>query len=386
MIGFKEMNDQRKIVFLTGTRADFGKLKSLIEVVIKEKKFEAHIFATGMHMDSKYGRTVDEIQKCGYPNIFSYINHHEYDSMDTILSKTIDGFSGYVKELKPDLIIIHGDRVEALAGAIVGALNNILVAHIEGGEVSGTIDELVRHAVSKMSHVHFVAHDTAKTRLIQMGEVPESIFVIGSPDVDVMLSDRLPTLEVVKEYYEITFDKYAVVMFHPVTTELDQIFDQSTNLVDALIESGKNYVVVYPNNDMGNDYILRSFRKFQGNKNFNIFPSLRFEYFLILLKHAEFIIGNSSAGIREAPYYGLPTINIGSRQNNRAVAKHIINTDYSKEEILSAIGTAGTKLIEPIRHFGEGKSDILFMNELEKETFWQIPKQKYFIDLSRQTI
>ena len=327
----------KKIVFLTGTRADFGKLKSLIEVVLKEPNLEAHIFATGMHMDSKYGKTVDEIKKCGYPNIFSYINHHEYDSMDTILSKTIDGFSGYVKELKPDLIIIHGDRVEALAGAIVGALNNILVAHIEGGEVSGTIDELIRHAVSKMSHVHFVAHERAKMRLIQMGEVPGSIFVIGSPDVDVMLSNKLPELQVVKDYYEIPFDAYAMVMFHPVTTEFDQIDEQSKQLVDALIESEKNYVVVFPNNDMGNDYILRSFKKFQNNPKFVIYPSLRFEYFLILLKHAEFIIGNSSAGIREAPYYGVPTINIGSRQNNRSLAKDIINTDYSNESILAGI-------------------------------------------------
>ena len=371
----------KKIVFLTGTRADFGKLKSLIEVVLKEPNLEAHIFATGMHMDSKYGKTVDEIKKCGYPNIFSYINHHEYDSMDTILSKTIDGFSGYVKELKPDLIIIHGDRVEALAGAIVGALNNILVAHIEGGEVSGTIDELIRHAVSKMSHVHFVAHNRAKLRLIQMGEVPDSIFVIGSPDIDVMLSNKLPDLQHVKNYYEIAFDSYAMVMFHPVTTEFDQIDEQSKQLVDALIESNKNYVVVFPNNDMGNDYILRSFKKFQNNPKFVIYPSLRFEYFLILLKHAEFIIGNSSAGIREAPYYGVPTINIGSRQNNRSVAKDIINTDYSKESILAGILKSETLQLEPIQHFGEGKSDELFMCELKKESFWQIPKQKYFLDI-----
>jgi UDP-N-acetylglucosamine 2-epimerase (hydrolysing) len=371
----------KKIDFLTGTRADFGKLKSLIEVVLKEPNLEAHIFATGMHMDSKYGKTVDEIKKCGYPNIFSYINHHEYDSMDTILSKTIDGFSGYVKELKPDLIIIHGDRVEALAGAIVGALNNILVAHIEGGEVSGTIDELIRHAVSKMSHVHFVAHERAKMRLIQMGEVPGSIFVIGSPDVDVMLSNKLPELQVVKDYYEIPFDAYAMVMFHPVTTEFDQIDEQSKQLVDALIESEKNYVVVFPNNDMGNDYILRSFKKFQNNPKFVIYPSLRFEYFLILLKHAEFIIGNSSAGIREAPYYGVPTINIGSRQNNRSLAKDIINTDYSNESILAGILKAETLKLEPIQHFGDGKSDELFIFELKKESFWQIPKQKYFLDI-----
>ncbi|MBL7810758.1 MAG: UDP-N-acetylglucosamine 2-epimerase (hydrolyzing) [Bacteroidetes bacterium] len=374
------MSEPRRIVFLTGTRADFGKLKSLIEVVLDEPGFEAHIFATGMHMNSRYGRTVDEIQKCGYPNIYSYINHHDYDSMDSILAKTIEGFSGYVKELMPDLVVIHGDRVEALAGAIVGALNNILVAHVEGGEVSGTIDELVRHAVSKMSHVHFVANEIASKRLQQMGEKHESIFVIGSPDVDVMLSNRLPTLETVKEHYEIPFDKYGIVMFHPVTTEYDQVFDQAGNLVRALIESGKQFVVVYPNNDMGSEFILQRFKEFNNNPDFILFPSLRFEYFLVLLKHAEMIVGNSSAGIREAPYYGIPTVNIGTRQMNRSLLEQIVNTGYGKDEILQAIQQLSDVRMEPAQLFGEGKSDELFISALRDNRFWEIPKQKYFMD------
>ncbi|MES2618295.1 MAG: UDP-N-acetylglucosamine 2-epimerase [Bacteroidota bacterium] len=372
----------KKIVFLTGTRADFGKLKSLIESVLKEDDFEMHIFATGMHMNSKYGKTVDEIRKCGYPNIFSYINHHDIDSMDAILSKTIEGFSSYVKEMKPDLIVIHGDRVEALAGAIVGALNNILVAHIEGGEISGTIDELIRHAVSKMSHVHFVANDAAKNRLIQMGEHEDSVFVIGSPDVDVMLSDHLPTIQTVKEYYEIPFEQYALVLFHPVTTEIDAIPEQAENFVNALIASEKNYVIIFPNNDMGNDYILRSYKKLQDNPRFLIFPSVRFEYFLILLKYAKFIIGNSSAGIREAPYYGIPTINIGSRQNNRSANTHIINVDYSTAAILGGIEQSSSLKVAPIKHFGEGKSDKLFISTLLSPAFWNVSKQKSFIDFS----
>jgi UDP-N-acetylglucosamine 2-epimerase (hydrolysing) len=175
----------KKIVFLTGTRADFGKLKSLIE--ISNKNFEVHLFATGMHMDKKYGYTVKEIEKCGYKNIFKFINHDASSMMDITLSRTIEGFANYIHLFQPDLIIIHGDRIEALAGATVGALNNILVAHIEGGEVSGTVDELIRHAVSKLSHIHLVANDEAKNRLLQMGERNESIYVIGSPDMDAML-------------------------------------------------------------------------------------------------------------------------------------------------------------------------------------------------------
>ena len=147
----------KRIVYLTGTRADFGKLKSLISISQNHPDFDVHLFVTGMHMNSLYGFTVSEVINSGFKNIYKFINHETDDSMDKILSSTMIGFSQYIKQIKPDLIIVHGDRVEALAGAIVGSLNNILVGHIEGGEVSGTIDELIRHSVTKMSQLHFTA-------------------------------------------------------------------------------------------------------------------------------------------------------------------------------------------------------------------------------------
>ncbi|MPY01274.1 MULTISPECIES: UDP-N-acetylglucosamine 2-epimerase, partial [unclassified Salinivibrio] len=164
----------KKILFLTGTRADFGKLKSLIGKVESHPHFEAYVFITGMHMMAKYGMTAREVEKAGFKNLYTYINQNSYDSMDITLAKTIQGLSDYVAETSPDMIVVHGDRVEAMAGAIVGALNNILVAHVEGGEVSGTIDELIRHSVSKMSHIHFVSNQMAKSRLIQLGETESS--------------------------------------------------------------------------------------------------------------------------------------------------------------------------------------------------------------------
>jgi len=193
----------KRIVFLTGTRADFGKLKSLISISQNSSNFEVHLFVTGMHMNSLYGFTVTEIVNSGFENIYKYINHESNDSMDKILSSTIVGFSQYIKQIKPDLIIVHGDRVEALAGSIVGSLNNILVGHVEGGEVSGTIDELIRHSITKMSHIHFAANKEAKKRLIQLGEYKKSIFTIGSPDIDLMNSPNLPSLESAKKHYEI---------------------------------------------------------------------------------------------------------------------------------------------------------------------------------------
>ena len=215
----------KKILFLTGTRADYGKLKSLMKRVETDSNFELHVFVTGMHMLSKYGSTYHEVEKDGFKNIYKYINQKSssHDQMDISLSNTITGLSNYCDEVKPDLIVVHGDRLEALAGAIVGAFNNIKVMHIEGGEVSGTIDESIRHAITKMAHFHLVANDEAKKRILQLGEKEESVFVFGSPDLDIMYSDTLPNMDEVKDKYEIPFETFSILMYHPVTTEVDQL-------------------------------------------------------------------------------------------------------------------------------------------------------------------
>ena len=236
----------KKIAFLTGTRADFGKLKSLIQAIHDSTDFEYGIFATGMHLLEQYGLTVIEIEKAGFQNIERYSNYTSEATMDLTLARTIEGFSAYVKAFQPDLIIVHGDRVEALAGAIVGSLNNILVGHIEGGELSGTVDELIRHSVSKLSHIHFVSHGTAAKRLQQMGELESSIFNIGSADLDVLFSETLPNLKTVKTYYNIPFESYAVVLFHSVTTAHQETAKHADDFVQALLEDNQNYVVIYP--------------------------------------------------------------------------------------------------------------------------------------------
>lgn len=373
----------KKIVFLTGTRADFGKLKSLLTITQKNADFDVQIFATGMHLDEKYGSTVNEIYKSGFKNIFEYKNHDGSEFMDRTLAKTITGFSEYIAHQKPDLIVVHGDRVEALAGAIVGSLNNILVAHIEGGEISGTIDELIRHSVSKLSHIHLVSNEEAKKRLIQMGELKNAIYVIGSPDLDLMNPTTLPSLETVKNYYDIQFHEYGILMFHPITTEYKNIKSMVTSVVDAVLESEENFVVVYPNNDLGTKEILNEYKRFENNPKIRMFPSLRFEYFLRLLKESNFIIGNSSAGIREAPYYNVPTIDIGTRQSNRGQSESIINIDSNFEAILVAIKNIHQQKSESIdiSEFGTGNSDELFLHLLQSDKIWTVNCQKQFQDL-----
>ena len=375
------MIKKKKILFITGTRADFGKLHPLMDIVEKSNKFTCHIFVTGMHTLSKYGSTHQEVEKCIHKNIFIYKNQKDETEQEIILANTIHGLSQYIKNITPDMIVVHGDRIEALAGAIAGSFNNILVSHIEGGEISGTIDELIRHAVTKLSHIHFVANRKAKSRLIQLGELYNSISIIGSPDIDVMRKEELPTLKEVKNYYKIKFENYGILIFHPIATEQRGLKKQISTLTSALKESKKKYVVIFPNNDMGSEIIIKNYSKLKKNKNFRIFPSIKFQYFLTLLKNAEFIIGNSSAGIRESEVYGTPTIDIGTRQKNRTTNKNIKNIQCEKTRILNTIKKINQKRFAMKNNFGGIKnSDQKFIRTLSNKDTWKIPIQKQFID------
>lgn len=373
----------KKILFLTGTRADYGKIKPLLKALETDDRFDLFIYVAGMHLQHKFGSTFNEVLKDGYKNIYVAFGLTHTNNMATNLGNVVSNFSGYVENLKPDLIVVHGDRIEALAGATVGALNNIIVGHIEGGEVSGTIDESIRHAVSKLSHIHFVSNTEAKRRLIQLGENANNIYVIGSPDIDVMLSDDLPNINFVKNHYGIDYDRYGIMMYHPVTTEYHVMARKAMIVLDSAIKSGKIFIVIYPNNDMGSEFILNEYNRIKDNYRFKVFPSIRFEYFLTLLKNAEFMYGNSSAGIRETAIYGIPTIDIGNRQSGRydkSILKNIHHVQESEADLLSAIAS-----IEEYRYssnvWGNGNSTNLFMNVLSNDDFWDINIQKKFVDL-----
>jgi UDP-N-acetylglucosamine 2-epimerase (hydrolysing) len=371
---------EKRIVFITGTRADYGKLKSIIEKVNNTSGFEGHIFVTGMHMLRKYGYTMNEIEKGNYRNVHTFINQNHSDTMDSILGKTISGLSDYVKEIKPDMIVIHGDRVESMAGSIVGSLNNILVSHIEGGEVSGTIDDVLRHATTKLSHLHFVSNDHAKKRLRQLGENKNHIHVIGSPDVDIIQDGSLPEIGEVKSYYNIVFEHYAIFLFHSVTTEVNELKEHVKGFVDAMISSNENYIGIFPNNDNGNDLIIAEYERLKSNSRFLVFPSIRFEFFLTLLKNAKFIIGNSSCALMEAPYFGVPAIDIGSRQSNRAKLKNVVNVEPNRERIEETIFKIQEYRQAPIQPYGAGNSALRFLDVIKDSRTWEMSRQKVFQD------
>ena len=380
--------DKKKIVFLTGTRADFGKMKPIIQSIHSSDCLKSHIFATGMHMLPKYGVTAHEILKCGFDDIYFYNNQAFQLGMDISLANTIHGFSCYIKDLNPDFIVVHGDRPETLAGAIVGSFNNIRVGHIEGGEVSGTIDGLIRHSVTKLSHIHFVKNQEAKNRLIQMGESDDTVFIIGSPEIDIMLSDDLPSFEKTRSRYEIPFNEYGILIYHPVTTEVEQLPEKTKQVVDAIIESELKYIVISPNNDMGSEIITKEYRRFKTLSNIKIFPSIRFEYFLTLFKNSKFIVGNSSAGVRESPIYGVPTINIGTRQHGRNSCESIFDVTENKNKILNLIQYICEENLrfETISKFGDGKSVERFINIMKDSVIWNVPLQKEFMDSRKKQV
>jgi len=372
----------KKILFITGTRADFGKIKGLIQAVEESEKFSAYVYVTGMHLLEKYGGTYKEVLDCGFKNIYLGYGSEPQESMSRNVASVINSLTGYVLGIRPDMIVVHGDRTDALAGAVVGALNNIIVAHIEGGELSGTIDESLRHCISKLSNIHFACNEEAKKRLVQLGEKKKNIFVIGSPDIDIMNSRNLPDIKEVYRRYGLNYEKYSILMYHPVTTETDSLYIKVREVVDAVIESGKNYVVIYPNNDLGSETILNEYKRFKENSKISVFPSMRFEHFLVLLKNAEFMLGNSSAGIRETGFFAVPAIDIGTRQNGRYSLEKSTNIQHVNEnceEILNAIeNISGYKI--RTSDFGEGRSIQKFMDAINTD-LWEIGNQKQFVDI-----
>ena len=370
-----------KIAIVTSTRADYGKLKSIILNLQSNKNFKIDLFVTGQHNLKLYGNTIVEIKKDKVKNIHTFKNQTQFSSMNEILSNTIKGFTDYLIKNKPSLVIVHGDRVEPLSCAISSILMNFKLAHIEGGELSGTVDEIMRHAISKLSHLHFVTNKTAKKRLLQMGEENKSIHIVGSPDVDIILGKNLPSMELVKKRYDIEFDSYAISLFHPVTTNLEKFKKEIKIYFSALVESKKNFIMPFPNNDVGSKFIMKEISKIKKNKNFKFLPSFRFEYFLTLLKNSKLIIGNSSSGIMEAPYYGVQTINVGDRQKNRLLAPSILNLDFNKKIIINNISKNFGKKHKKKKYFGFGNSHKKVSKLINSKIFLKLNQQKTFVEL-----
>jgi UDP-N-acetylglucosamine 2-epimerase (hydrolysing) len=372
-----DVDARKHIVFVTGTRADFGKLEPLA-LAARDGGFRVSFFVTGMHMMQRYGLTKAEPHRVPGTQVYEFLNQRAGDPQDVVLAKTVIGFSDFIDEMKPDLVIVHGDRVEAMACALVCATNYVRCAHVEGGEVSGTIDEIFRHCNTKLAGVHFVSSAVAAERVARLGEDPASIHVIGSPELDKHGQPSGVTLGEVKERYQIGFEEYGIVVFHPVTSERDTIGEQAAQLFGALERSRRSFVVIQPNNDPGSEKILEVIQRMPKDR-FRALPSMRFLHFSELMKNGAVVVGNSSLGVREAPFLGVPSLDIGSRQTNRALSSSISSCPADAVDAISTfLSEQWGRRYPPCDGFGRGGAAQLFVEVLRQKAFWNQPLQKTF--------
>lgn len=372
--------EARRIVFVTGTRADFGKLEPL-QAAAAYCGFDTAYFVTGMHLMKRYGDTRLEIRQKTTCDTYEFVNQTEGDNQDQVLMNTMRGFGDWINQFPADLVVVHGDRVEALAIALTCAMRYIPCAHIEGGEVSGTIDEVYRHCNSKLCRYHFVSSSTAAARVQALGEHPDDTFVIGSPELDIHKQPSGIDISEVKARYAIPFDDYGIAVFHPVTSEQDTIGHQAKQLFETLERSDKAFVVICPNNDPGSDKIFSVLEGLPEDQ-FRIIPSMRFIYFSELMKNSKIIVGNSSLGVREAPFLGVPSIDIGTRQTNRSQAESIAHIPASdKTVILQTIDLNWGKRFPMSHDFGQGNAGQAFVEVLKNQAFWSRGTQKTFFEL-----
>jgi len=364
----------RKILCITGTRADYPRVKSVLYEINKRKNLDLQLIVTGSHLLEEYGYSIQEIIDDGFKidkkiPMFS----GDYNSpvgMARAAAKCTDGIAIALEELKPDLVLITVDRIETLAATVAVSLMNFPIAHIQGGEVTGTIDESIRHAVTKMSHIHFPATEDAADRIIRMGENPKMVFQVGCPYIDIIKSIEKKSKEKLAKQYSFSAYKPLIIFTqHPVTTEFGSSANQISITLKALKSFSECQVVAFSSNtDAGGKEIIDTVKK---EKNFTHITNMVSSDFLNLMNCANVMVGNSSAAIREAPSFHLPAVNIGSRQQGRLRAENVIDVEHDEEQIIKAIkkglfdGDFIKKVNETTNPYGDGKSAKRIVEILE---------------------
>tara|TARA_B100000900_G_scaffold400117_1_gene403410 strand:+ start:749 stop:1888 length:1140 start_codon:yes stop_codon:yes gene_type:complete len=364
-----------KIVCVTGSRADYPRVKSVLLRLHKIKKVKLNLVVTGTHLLKEYGLSINEIIKDKLP-ISKKIKiiknkHNTFLDISFSASKLVKEFSDYLNKTKPDLVLLTVDRYETLASAMATFLMNIPIAHIQGGEVSGTADETIRHAVSKLSNFHFVANEDAKKRLIKLGEVEKNIFNYGCPYIDIIKNTKFNSKKKFFKKMNLDLKKKTIIFTqHPVTSEIDKTKDQIKITISALRKFKNTQIIsFFSNADAGGKYIINELKK---SSQFIIFPNIDSKNFLSLMKYADAMIGNSSAAIREAPSFFLPAVNIGTRQNNRKRAKNVIDCGYNKQSIIKSLNKALyskkflKKIVKIKNPYGDGDTSEKIVDKLLK--------------------
>jgi UDP-N-acetylglucosamine 2-epimerase (non-hydrolysing)/GDP/UDP-N,N'-diacetylbacillosamine 2-epimerase (hydrolysing) len=349
-------SNKRKIAVFTGNRAEYGLQYPILKAIAAHHGLEYFLLVSGAHLQEDFGYTLQEIKKDGfqvYAEVKLKMEEDTLFSTAQAIGSGILSLSRILDELRPDFLVVYADRFEGFAAVITGTQMNIPTAHIEGGDITegGALDDSVRHAMTKIAHLHFTTNEQAAERVRRLGEEPWRIHNVGFPVIDLIAAGHYARPEELKEKYGIVPDKPIVIFTqHSVTTEFEDAQRQVRPSLEAmriLASEGCQVVITYPNNDAGGRRIITEIEKLREEKldNIHIYKSLgRYDYHGILnlcgRSGVGVCVGNSSSGIKETPVLGSPVVNIGSRQNGRLRADNVIDVDYNKDEILNAVRKA----------------------------------------------
>ena len=375
------MNEKRKICVVVTARPSYSRIKTALQAIKDHKKLELQLVIAGSALLERYGSAVKYIEKDGFKITEKVFNILEGENLTAAAKTTGIGIlelSSVFEKLQPDIVVTVADRFETIATAIAASYMNIPLAHIQGGEVTGNIDEKVRHAITKLADYHFVASEGAEKRVHLLGEEKESIYNTGCPSID-LASEALnsPTIEfdICEKYGGVgaNIDKnedYIVVMQHPVTNEYQESKDQISQTLIAIKELNLPTFWFWPNVDAGSDGTskgIRSFREKHNLENIHFFKNMEPTDFLKLLINSKCLIGNSSVGIRECAFLGVPVVNIGTRQQRRDRGNNVLDVDYNKEEIKKAITSwVQGNLPKPSLVYGGGDAGKQIAEKLAK--------------------
>ena len=369
----KNKPNKRKIAIIAGSRGEYGYFRPVIKEIEKRKNLDYGVIASNMHMLDSFGSSIDEIRNDNlkiHAEIFNTLDGYNHLTMVKSLSIFMMQLPELLKQMGADFILLAGDRGEQLIGAITGAHMYIPVAHIQAGELSGNIDGVTRHAITKFAHIHFAANDDAAQRVLRMGEEPHRVHNVGAPMLDELVNGYMTPEEKIYKKFSIDKNKpFVLVVQHSVTEEFDQTERQIEETMKAISKLGHQTIIVLNNSDAGSSIlrrvILRNKKPFM-----RIIPNMKRQDYVGLLNVADVIVGNSSSGIIEAPTFKLAAVNIGNRQKGRLQSTNVINVGYAVKEIEKAIEKAmssGFKkiVLKCVNPYGDGKSSKRIVDILE---------------------
>lgn len=385
----------RKICVVTGTRAEYGLLSRLMRMIKDSVDTQLQVVATNMHLSPRFGNTYLEIEKDGFTIDCKVPIIDEYDNDDAVttvksMAKALSGFADAFNVLKPDLLVVLGDRYEILAAAEAALIERIPIAHIHGGEVTeGAYDDAIRHSITKMSHLHFTSTEEYRMRVIQLGEAPDRVFNVGALGVENIKLLPLMNKEEIEREIDFKIDQNTIlVTYHPVTLGNRTAKEDIDDFI-ATLEERKDLRVIFtmPNSDTGGQFIVDAINGFvsRNTDRAKVFKSLGVIRYLSVMKQVAAVVGNSSSGLLEAPSFGIPTLNIGDRQKGRIAAESVYNCAPDKESILYGLNIALAEKFRSLATSAHNPYEKTNTAEVIFRTISSFPleqlKQKHFYDL-----